>query len=57
MYVFVRRKVKNLRICKVLGPQKNWGNLIHGKKYHDTLPLKQNISAHKNALISRHKTV
>ncbi len=24
MFVFVRRKVKNLRICKVLGPQKIW---------------------------------
>ena len=28
MYVFVRRKVKNLRICKVLSPQKNLGPQI-----------------------------
>jgi hypothetical protein len=30
IYVFVRRKVKNLRICKVLSPQKNLG-LQNGK--------------------------
>ncbi len=38
-------------IFRGLGEDDSW------KKYHDTLPLKQNISAHKNALISLHKTV
>ncbi len=53
--------VTNFVSPQICGFPEAWGKMIHEKKLKakkscDTVPFKQNMSAHKNTMMSPHKT-